>query len=57
MMYAADALVAHPLVTVLLARDLAGAPPVWMCTGRELLTDEDRFLAGRLAEEGGEGGA
>lgn len=52
MMYAADALVLHPLVTVMLARDWSGAPPVWMCTGRELLTDEDKFLASRMVEDG-----
>lgn len=50
--YAADALLAHPLVTVLLARDWAACPPVYVCTGRELLADEDAAMAAHLHRSG-----
>ncbi|KAK3292772.1 alpha/beta hydrolase fold-domain-containing protein, partial [Chaetomium fimeti] len=36
-LYAPDALLAHPLVSPVLAASWAGAPPVYMCTGWELL--------------------
>lgn len=46
--YVADSLLAHPLVTLLLARTWRGAPPTYVCLGsRELLADEGR-LAARL---------
>jgi acetyl esterase/lipase len=51
-LYVADELVAHPLVTLLTARSWAGAPPVYVCTGWELLADEDRFLAAKLWRDG-----
>ncbi|OIW25291.1 hypothetical protein CONLIGDRAFT_582994 [Coniochaeta ligniaria NRRL 30616] len=51
-LYVADALVAHPLVTLLAARSWTGAPPVWMCTGWELLADEDKLLAAKLHADG-----
>ncbi|KAL2015449.1 hypothetical protein VTK56DRAFT_5411 [Thermocarpiscus australiensis] len=50
--YAADALLTHPLVTLLLAPSWRGAPPVYMCTGWELLADEDKCVAHRLWAEG-----
>lgn len=52
MLYCADALITHPLVTMLTARSWAGCPPVYMSTGWELLADEDKFLAARLHAEG-----
>lgn len=51
-LYVADALVAHPLVTLLMARDWTGAPPVYLCTGWELLADEDKFAAQMLHGQG-----
>ena len=51
-LYAEDALVMHPLVSPLLAASWAGAPPVWICTGRELLADEDKFTAAKLHGDG-----
>ncbi|KAJ6437867.1 lipase esterase [Purpureocillium lavendulum] len=50
--YAADAAVAHPLVSPITARSWAGAPPVYICTGWELLGFEDRFFAKRLVGDG-----
>ena len=49
-----DALLLHPLVSPLAAKEelWAGAPPVWMVTGWELLSDEDRAVAGRMAKAG-----
>ncbi len=46
--YVDDGLVLHPLVTLLMVRSWAGAPPVCICTGWELLRDEDRYAAGKL---------
>ncbi|KAK0629093.1 alpha/beta hydrolase fold-domain-containing protein [Bombardia bombarda] len=43
--YAPDAFVTHPLVTLLLADSWAGSPPLYLCTGWELLADEDKYTA------------
>lgn len=51
-LYVADELAAHPLATLLAARSWAGAPPVYMCTGWELLADEDKLLAAKLHADG-----
>lgn len=51
-MYVADALLDHPLVSVLRAPGWEGCPPVYICTGRELLADEDKFIASRLHSAG-----
>ncbi|KAG7135729.1 hypothetical protein HYQ45_006541 [Verticillium longisporum] len=51
-MYADDALLAHPLATLLMARDWTGAPPVYVCTGWELLADEDKYIAKHLRSQG-----
>lgn len=48
MLYCADALITHPLVTLLTARDWEGCPPVYISTGWELLADEDKFMGARL---------
>ncbi|KAF9876011.1 hypothetical protein CkaCkLH20_06457 [Colletotrichum karsti] len=50
--YADDDLIAHPLVTLVMNRSWAGAPPVYICTGWELLADEDRYMARKLHEDG-----
>ncbi|OBT52347.1 hypothetical protein VE04_06049 [Pseudogymnoascus sp. 24MN13] len=46
-----DALLLHPLVSPSAASTelWTGAPLVWMVTGWELLSDEDRAVAGRRA--------
>lgn len=51
MLYCADALITHPLVTLLTARSWAGCPPVYMSTGWELLADEDKYMAARLCAD------
>ncbi|KAK0709741.1 alpha/beta hydrolase fold-domain-containing protein [Lasiosphaeria miniovina] len=53
-MYAEDRLVMHPLVSPLLAPagSWAGAPPAYICTGWELVADEDKLTATRLHEDG-----
>ncbi|KAK4128477.1 hypothetical protein N657DRAFT_585522 [Parathielavia appendiculata] len=51
-LYAPDSLLAHPLVSLVLARSWRGAPPVYMCTGWELLADEDKFVAHKMWREG-----
>lgn len=51
-LYVDDALVAHPLASVVMADSWEGAPPVYMCTGWEILAAEDRYLARRLRTQG-----
>ncbi|KAL2131378.1 hypothetical protein VTI74DRAFT_5160 [Chaetomium olivicolor] len=51
-LYVADSLVAHPLASLVMAQSWAGAPPVYMCTGWELLADEDKFMAHKMWREG-----
>ncbi|MBE3046672.1 alpha/beta hydrolase fold domain-containing protein [Candidatus Bathyarchaeota archaeon] len=50
--YADDAFLDHPLVTVSLAADWRGAPPVYISAGWEVLADEQRFMASRLHGSG-----
>lgn len=42
----------HPLVSPLAAKDWSGAPPLWIETGEEMLTDEDAVVAVRAASQG-----
>lgn len=51
-LYVDDNLIAHPLSTLLMARSWKGAPPMYICTGWELLADEDRYLATKLVKDG-----
>ncbi|KAF4463005.1 AB hydrolase superfamily [Fusarium albosuccineum] len=51
-MYIADDLAAHPLASLVMARSWKGAPPVYMCTGWEILAYEDKFLARKLEADG-----
>ncbi|GKT94176.1 lipase esterase [Colletotrichum tofieldiae] len=51
-LYADDDLLAHPLVTLVMSRNWEGAPPVFICTGWELLADEDKYMARKLHEDG-----
>ncbi|TLD06557.1 uncharacterized protein PgNI_08214 [Pyricularia grisea] len=50
--YVDDAMILHPLASPLAASNWAGSPPVYVCTGWELLADEDRLLAARLEQAG-----
>ncbi len=50
--YADDTLVVHPLVSPVTAPSWKGAPPVYICTGWELLADEDRYMARKLHADG-----
>ena len=51
-LYAEDALLCHPLVSPLIARSWEGSPPLWIETGQELLTDEDKYIAMRASSQG-----
>lgn len=42
----------HPLASVVLADSWATSPPLWMCTGQEMLMDEDCLVASRAAQQG-----
>ncbi|KAI7552179.1 hypothetical protein KC331_g2060 [Hortaea werneckii] len=42
----------HPLASPLAAESWEGAPPLWMCTGWEMLHDEDAIVASRGASQG-----
>jgi acetyl esterase/lipase len=42
----------HPLISPLAALDWTGAPPVFITCGEEMLADEDKVLAQRLARQG-----
>lgn len=42
----------HPLVSPLSAKSWAGSPPIYIGTGTELLTDEDKCLAQAAARHG-----
>ncbi|EHA48329.1 acetyl-hydrolase [Pyricularia oryzae 70-15] len=50
--YVDDAMILHPLASPLAAANWAGSPPIYVCTGWELLADEDRLLAARLEQAG-----
>ena len=50
--FAEDDMLCHPLVSPLAVKDWSGAPPLWVCTGQELLTDEDKHLAAKAARQG-----
>lgn len=45
---AEDHLMAHPLVSLITAKDWTGAPPMYLCTGWEVLATEDKFFAQKL---------
>ncbi|KAK3673005.1 hypothetical protein LTR78_007116 [Recurvomyces mirabilis] len=42
----------HPLASPLASESWEKSPPLWMCTGTELLTDEDKVVAARAASQG-----
>lgn len=45
-------LLCHPLVSPIAAKDWSGCPPMFFMTGEELLTDENKVVATRAAEQG-----
>lgn len=53
-LFADDDVLLHPLVSPLAAPASVweGSCPVWFCTGWELLNDEDRAVASRMAQAG-----
>ena len=42
----------HPLVSPVTATDWKGACPIWMGVGEEMLVDESKVLAARIAKQG-----
>ncbi|KAI9844966.1 MAG: hypothetical protein M1838_001950 [Thelocarpon superellum] len=51
-LYANDSCLLHPLVSPLTAQSWAHAPPLFLVTGEEMLSDETFFLASRAAAQG-----
>ncbi|EME88757.1 uncharacterized protein MYCFIDRAFT_206116 [Pseudocercospora fijiensis CIRAD86] len=41
----------HPLVSPVLAQNWSGSCPLWLCTGQEMLTDEDSVVAKNAAKQ------
>ncbi|KAK3664684.1 hypothetical protein LTR22_004552 [Elasticomyces elasticus] len=41
----------HPLTSPLAAESWKGAPPLWLCTGQECLSDEDCIVAARAVSQ------
>lgn len=51
-MYLDDCLGSHPLANLVMVPDWSGSPPIYICTGWEILAYEDKFLAQKLYEDG-----
>lgn len=51
-LYAEDALLSHPLVSPVATKDWTGSCPLFMGTGEELLTDEDKYVSACAAKQG-----
>ena len=51
-LYAGDRMLAHPLVSPLVAKSWEGSCPMYIGTGTELLTDEGKALAAQVAGQG-----
>lgn len=51
-MYAEDALLVHPICSPLSAKSWEGSCPIYIDTGTELLTDEDKYVAMMAAKQG-----
>lgn len=47
-----QSLLDHPLTTLMGAESWSGAPPMWICTGQEMLADEGKVVAARAASQG-----
>jgi acetyl esterase/lipase len=50
-LYADDAVLTHPLVSPIIAKSWEGACPIYMQTGEELLSDEDKFVSCKAAKQ------
>jgi acetyl esterase/lipase len=50
--YAEDASLTHPICSPLSAKSWEGCCPLYIGTGTELLTDEDKYVAMRAAQQG-----
>jgi acetyl esterase/lipase len=50
--YVDDDHLVHPLATLVLNKSWEGSPPVYICTGWELLADEDKFMGSKLVRDG-----
>ncbi|KAE8453756.1 hypothetical protein EG329_009267 [Mollisiaceae sp. DMI_Dod_QoI] len=51
-LYVEDALLCHPFVSPLAAKSWKGSCPLYIETGEELLTDEDKYVAMKAASQG-----
>lgn len=51
-LYVDDDLATHPLASLVMSKSWKGAPPIYICTGWEILAFEDKWLAKRLDAEG-----
>ncbi|RFU35401.1 hypothetical protein B7463_g991, partial [Scytalidium lignicola] len=51
-LYAEDAMLMHPLVNPIVAPNWEGSCPLWIETGTELLSDEDKYVAMKAARQG-----
>jgi acetyl esterase/lipase len=51
-LYAEDNMLYHPLVSPQVTQSWVGSCPIFIATGSELLTDEDKYLAMRMASQG-----
>jgi acetyl esterase/lipase len=50
-LYADDVVLTHPLVSPIIARSWEGACPIYMQTGEELLSDEDKVVSCKAAQQ------
>lgn len=51
-LYAEDAVLTHPICSPLAAKSWEGSCPIYIDTGKELLTDEDKYIAMVAAKQG-----
>ena len=51
-LFADLSMISHPLCSPLAAKSWEGAPPLWVMTGEECLTDEDAVIAVMAASQG-----
>lgn len=51
-LYIADDIAAHPMASLVMAQSWKGAPPIYLCTGWEILAYEDKYLARKLEADG-----
>lgn len=51
-LYCDTSMLCHPLVSPVIAGDWKGCCPVWMGVGEEMLVDECKFIASKMATQG-----